>query len=168
MNRAIKTLAVVMLVITLAAAGAAVYGMLNLAPEVVGVVTTVTPAQQAQETFDSLRQAAAEGVFSGKVYGDVTGLEAEDCAFVTYTVRVKNAGFLPAEWIALEVQPVSYEGGQDVLVLDNGGANVLPAGAQGDIALTLMTTITQNQPPRAISLTCYSFGRKQTVAVDAQ
>ena len=168
MNRAIKALAIVMLAVTLAAAGAVLYGALNLAPKVVEAVWAVMPAEQAQETFDSLKQAAAEGVLSGKVYGDVTRLDAADCAFVTYTVRVKNAGFLPAEWIALELQPVAYEGGQDMLVLDNGGANVLPAGSQGDIAVTLLTTITGEQPPRAINLTCYVFGRKQTVAVNVK
>ncbi len=168
MNRAIKTLAVVMLAVTILAAGAVLYGYLNLAPKVVDVAAAVTPAQQAQETFDSLKQAAAEGVLSGKVYGDVTGLEAADCAFLTYTVRVKNAGFLPAEWIALELQPVSFEGGQDMLVLDNGGANVLSSGAQGDIAVTLLTTITGEQPQRVVNLTCYVFGRKQTVAVNVK
>lgn len=168
MSKFLKVLAIVMLVITIAGALAVLYGVNTLTPKVIQVTAQATPAASAQETFDAMMEQYAAGLLGGKAYGDVLGLSAEDCAFVTYTVRLQNKGFFPAEWIALQVQPTALGDKQDMLVLDNGGANVLPAGGQGDLAVTLLTTITEEQPPRLIEVSCYVFGRKQVVRVQAQ
>lgn len=168
MNRILKALAIIMLVLTVAGAGAVLYGIRTLSPKVVSVVPVVTPAVKAQEMFDAIMGECADGLFAGKVYGETDGLSAEECSFVTYSVRLKNEGFFPAEWIALNVSALAMDAGRDVLVLDNGGANVLPAGETGDLAVTLLTTIAEPQPPRTVEITCYVFGRKQTVRVQAQ
>ena len=95
-------------------------------------------------------------------------MKAEGCPFVTAPVRVKNRGFFPAEWISLDVQPAEAQDGGDLLVLNNAGANVLSAGSQGDLSVTLLTTLSQPLVPRTIEVTCYVFGRKQTVYATVQ
>ena len=87
------------------------------------------------------------------------GLNAQDCTFMTVTVRLANKGFFPAEWISLQIQP---EAG-DVLQLDNNQANVLPSGSRGDIAATILHTGDAAGTRRAFGVTCYVFGRRVTI-----
>ena len=56
----------------------------------------------------------------------------------------------------------------DILQLENGGANVLLSGTQGDLSVTLLTAHNPAQQERTISMECYVFGRKQTLRVQAQ
>ncbi len=168
MRKTLNILAIVILAATVIGAAAVLYGMNTLEPQVISATSAVTPVDQAQDAFDRALSNVAQGLFAGDVFADPLALDAGDCRFVTYTVRLKNRGFFPAEWIALKVQPASSEAGQDVLVLENAGANVLPAGAEGDMAVTVLTTILDPQPKRTLELTCYVFGRKQTVHIQVQ
>lgn len=167
MSKTLKILSITMLAVTVVGAAAVLYGINTLAPQVVQVSCTVTPAADAQDVFDETLEQIAQGLFAGKVYGDPLSLDARTSSFVTYTVRLRNRGFFPAEWISLAAQPLTAEGGQDILVLDNGGANVLPSGAQGDLSLTLLTTLEEPLASRTIEVSCYVFGRKQIVYAQA-
>lgn len=168
MNRILKIIAIVMLVVTLAAVGAVVYGVMNFVPKVVQVQSSVIPAAQAQEQFDAALSQMDNGTFTGRLFGDVSGVNAADCSFVAYSVRLKNDGFFPAEWITLCAVPISDQTGCDVLQLESGGANVLSPGTQGDLACTVLTSMTAPQQPRAIQIECYVFGRRQVFSVDVQ
>jgi len=167
MRRGLNILAIIVLVLTIAAAGAVLYGIKTLTPQVVGVTAHVMPAGQAKETFDAVVSQIDDGLFAGRVFGDTAQLDAERCSFVTYTVRLKNIGFFPAEWISLDVAPITGDAGGDVLQLENGGANVLYAGAQGDLSVTLLTTLNPPQQERTVEIACYVFGRKQTIRLQA-
>jgi len=164
MRKGLNILAIIVLAVTIAAAGAVLYGMKTLMPQVVSVTANVVPAGQAQDMLDTVRRQIDDGLFSGRVFGETDALNAQNLSFVTYTVRLKNNGFFPAEWISLDVTPL--EG--DVLQLENGGANVLYAGAQGDLSVTLLTTLNPPQQERTVEIVCYVFGRKQTVRVQAE
>ena len=77
---------------------------------------------------------------------------------MTYTVRLKNRGFFPAEWISMELLEPA-EG--DVLALPDDSRHALPAGSMGDMQLTvLQRTGAQNGAARVLRVTCYVFGRK--------
>lgn len=164
MRKGLNILAMIVLAATVAAAGAVLYGMKTLMPQVVSVTASSVVAAQAQDTLDAVRRQIDDGHFAGRVFGETDALDAQNLSFVTYTVRLKNNGFFPAEWISLDVTPLAG----DVLQLENGGANVLYAGAQGDIAVTLLTGLDPAQQPREIGIECYVFGRKQTASVSAQ
>ena len=168
MGKALKITAIAMLAVTVLAAAAVLYGMNTLAPQVVDASVACVPASSAQEAFDTAVSQAANGVFAGRVYGDALSIDPQSASFVTYTVRLRNRGFFPAEWIALNVEPVAIDAGQDVLAMESGGANVLASGAQGDLSATLLTTVANPQPPRTIEITCYVLGRKQTLHVQVQ
>lgn len=164
MYKAMRVLAIVVLIVTIAGAGAVLYGINTLAPVVEQTSVLVTPAAQAQEIYDAAVAQARDGTFTGRAFGGVAGLEAQDCTFLTYTVRLHNRGFFPAEWIALEVQPVDG----DLLQLDNFQANVLPSGSRGDVAATVLHLGDAQDTQRAFTVSCYVFGRKITLTGSAQ
>lgn len=155
-----KVLAIIVLLATVAGAGAVLYGINTLTPQVEQTALIRTPAEDAQEVFDSVMAQLEENSFTGRLYGEAAGLSAQDCAFETYTVRLVNRGFFPAEWVALTVQPVQTEEGADVLQLGDSGAYVLGAGARGDISATVLTTLPEGAAQRALQVTCYVFGQK--------
>lgn len=162
MSRVMKILAIVVLLVTVAGAGAVLYGLNTLTPQVEQVTVTQTPASETRDAFDSIVTRLAEGTFAGTVFADTDGLSAEECTFVTYTVRLNNRGFFPAEWITLDISMAQASDGEhgDVLQIGDSGAYVLAAGSRGDISATLLTTLPDAQTPRSLLITCYVFGQK--------
>ena len=164
MHKAMKGLAIAALIVTIIGAGALLYAINTLEPVVEQSSVAVIPASQAQDVFDTALSQVRSETFTGRVFGDASGLAAQDCSFLTYTVRLRNRGFFPAEWITLDVQPV--EG--DVLQLDNVQANVLASGVQGDIAATVLHAGDASATQRTFTVNCYVFGRKITLTGVAQ
>ena len=167
MNKAIKILAILVLLATIAGACAVLYGVNNLVPEVVQVTVTATPAADAADTFDAMIAQVSEGTFGGRILLGGEDIAAEDAVFLTYTVRLKNKGFFPAEWISLQAparEDVSA-GTHDILQTDQYGANVLAAGAEGDIAATVLTTIDAANTYTVLEGSCYVLGEKKTFAI---
>lgn len=159
MYKMMKVLAIVVLIVTIAGAGVVLYGINTLAPVIEQAQVTSTPANQAQDIFDSVMDQVNRATFTGRVFAQPGMLVSGDCTFLTYTVRLRNKGFFPAEWISLDIQPV--EG--DVLQLDNVQANVLPGAGRGDIAATILHVGDAAQTQRAFTIQCYVFGRKITL-----
>jgi len=153
-----KVLAIVVLLATIAGAGALLYAVNNLSPVVVQTGVVATPAWQAQDVFDAAAAQLADETFTGRVFGSTAGLDAQDCTFLTYTVRLENRGFFPAEWVSLDIHPSAN--GEDICQLDNYSANVLGSRTQGDIAATLLTRGDGADTQRTYTVTCYVLGRK--------
>lgn len=164
MYKAMKVLAIAVLIVTIAGAGAVLYGIRTLSPVVEQVSVLVTPAVQAQDIFDSVTGQIGSETFTGRVFDAQYNLAAENCTFLTYTVRLANKGFFPAEWISLDMQPAAG----DVAQLDNVRANVLAGGTQGDIAATLLHSGDAADTQRAFTINCYVLGRKITIEGIAQ
>ena len=162
MGRIMKVLAIAALLVTIAGAGALLYAVNNLSPVVVQTNAVLTPAQQAQDIFDVTAAQLANETFTGRVFGDTSGLDAADCTFVTYTVRLENKGFFPAEWVSLDIRPAQSESAQDVCQLDNYSANVLASRTQGDIAATVLVRGDAANAQRTYTVTCYVLGQKIT------
>lgn len=162
MSRVLKVLAIAALIVTIAGAGLVLYGINTLVPVVEMTSATVTPAAQAQDIFEQTVRQLREKTFTGSVFAEADGLSAESCSFITYTVRLANKGFFPAEWIALEIMPQADADGEsfDVLQLDNNGANVLGARSRGDLAATILRRGDAQQTQRAYRVTCYVLGRQ--------
>ena len=160
MSRVLKVLAIAALLVTIAGAGLVLYGINTLVPEVEMTSVTVTPAAQAQDVFDRTMRELRDQTFTGSVFAPADGLDAQACSFLTYTVRLSNKGFFPAEWIALEIRPDQSEDGSDVLQLDNNGANVLGARSRGDLAAIVLRKGDAQKTQRAYRVTCYVLGRQ--------
>lgn len=164
MYKAMKVLAIVALLVTIAGAGLVLYGINTLTPVIEQIHVAVTPAVQAQEIFDGVLSQVRDGTFAGRIYGDTAGLQAQGCTFVTYSVRLHNKGFFPAEWISLIIQPVQGAEAHDLLQLDNSGGNVLAARSQGDIAATVLTAGDAAVTQRDFEIACYVLGRQVRIA----
>lgn len=156
MYKTMKVLAIVVLIATILGAGAVLYGIKTLVPIVEQASTAATPAVQAQDVFEDIASQIANETFTGRVFADAQGLSADNCTFLTYTVRLANKGFFPAEWISLDIQP--KEG--DLLQMDNYKANVLASGSQGDISATILHRGDDVDMQRAFTINCYVFGKK--------
>lgn len=164
MYKAMKALAIVVLIVTIAGAGAVLYGMNTLEPVVEQASVLVTPASQSQDVFDSVMTQVNKATFTGRVFAQPGLQDSGACTFLTYTVRLKNRGFFPAEWVSLDIQPV--EG--DLLQLDNVSANVLASGSRGDINATVLHQGDASMTQRNYTINCYVFGRKMTLQGTAQ
>ena len=164
MYKLMKVLAIAMLIVTIAGAGAVLYGINTLVPVIEQTQVNATPAAQAQEIFDSAMAQVNNAAFTGRIFAQPGALESDECTFLTYTVRLRNKGFFPAEWVSLDIVPA--EG--DVLQLDNVQANVLASGSQGDIAATILHTGDAAQTQRSFVVNCYVFGRKITLEGSVQ
>lgn len=170
MNRVFSVLAIAALVLTVAGAGVVLYGINTMTPQVESVNVLCTPAVQAQETFDALLEEMALGTFSGRQFAAAEGLGAQDCTFITYSVRLRNKGFFPAEWISLQVSPQQSEDGaqSDILQMGDHGAYVLGAGSRGDLHATILHAGDASHTARQLTVTCYVFGQRVQFEVQAQ
>lgn len=164
MYKAMKVLAIIALLVTIAGAGLVLYGINTMTPEIEVVNVTITPAAQAQEIFDAVLSQVRDGTFTGRLYGETDGLQTQKCTFVTYGVRLNNKGFFPAEWVSLVIQPEQRETGYDVLQLDNSGGNVLSARSRGDIAATVLVAGDASNTQRNFDVTCYVLGQQTRIA----
>ena len=167
MNKAIRILAIAALLITIAGAGAVLYAVNHLVPSFVQVGVTVTPAVQVEDTFDEIMAQVEEGTFAGRLLTESVDVSAAEASFLTYTVRLKNKGFFPAEWISIQAAPREdvSAGTRDFLQTDQYGANVLAAGAEGDIAATVLTTIDPANTYTILEVSCHVLGEKKTLSV---
>lgn len=155
-----KILAILALLATIAGAGAVLYGLNTLAPQVVQAAAAVTQAQSAEDAFESVVSQLENGTFGGKIFGETSDLRVEDCAFVTYTVRLQNKGFFPTEWISMELVKPQED---DVLALPDDSRHALAAGGMGDMQMTVLQRVNadgQADTARNLRITCYVFGRK--------
>ena len=75
-----KTLAILALVATIAGAGAVLYGINTLAPQVVQTAANVTEAQSVADAFDDMVTRLENGTFGGRIFGGTDDLRAEDCS----------------------------------------------------------------------------------------
>lgn len=163
MSRALKILAIAALLATIAASGVVLYGINTLSPVVEQTSVLATEAAKAQDVFDSVMEQIRNDTFTGRMFAEDAHLSAEECTFLTYTMRLKNRGFFPAEWISFEIHPQQSADGSagDVLQLDNNGPNALYAGSTGDIAATILCKGDGGQRERAYTITCYVFGKQR-------
>lgn len=168
LNTAMKVLAIIVLLATVLGAGLVLYGMKTLTPQVEFVRAEVTEAAQVRETFDSTLTKVGNRTFTGHVFSDTQDLDIETCAFLTYTLRLRNRGFFPAEWIMLSVEPKIEEDNRDVLELPEDSARVLPAFSRGDLTATVLHTGNVQDTARTLRVVCYVLGREITFDVQAE
>lgn len=149
----------ILIAVTVIVLGVFGYGVYGLRVQPGEMTAVVTPASQAAEQFELLRTQLDEGAFTGRAFTQEALGNAEDYAFVTYTLRVKNVGFIPAEWITLLITP----GTGDVLEMAPSNAQALGAMSEGDLKAVVLKKGDGNDNARAAQVTYYAFGRPYAV-----
>ena len=74
-----KILAILALVATIAGAGAVLYGINTLAPQVVQTAANVTEAQSVVDTFDDMVTRLENGTFGGRIFGGTPDIFKYEC-----------------------------------------------------------------------------------------
>lgn len=148
-----KHLAIILVLALLAGVVAVGWVYLNarVTIEAVGVIATEAASQQS--LFDSLQSQQAEGALVGTAFTTEPLGEASDYQFYSYTVRLKNNCFLPADMVELTVTPMSG----DVLQMGDPTPKVLQARTTGDITATILTKVGMHAT-RELNVTWYMWG----------
>ena len=151
----------ILLIITVLALAVFGYGYYGLRVQTGEMSAVVTPAANALEQFEALRAQMDNESLTGRVYRKEALGNPEDYVFVTYTVRVKNVGLIPAEWIELVITP----GESDILEVDIADAQVLGAMREGDLKTVILQKGDGSDTARAAQVQYYAFGSPYAVNV---
>lgn len=152
----------ILVVVTAIALGLFGYGYYGLTVHTGELTAVVTPAVNAVEQFEALRADMDNDSLTGRVYRKEALGNPEEYVFVTYTLRVKNVGFIPAEWIELVITP----GNGDLLEVPTSGAQVLGAGREGDLKTVVLQKGDGSDSSRSAQVRYYAFGRAYAVGVN--
>ena len=118
----------------------------------------VRPVEAADlaDRYADWTEALEARAFTGFVYSSqATG---EKARFVTYTLRLRNGGLLPAE--AVELQLVSENG--DLAARQEPAVVRIPPGAEATLDLTLLTE-SRGSLRRDLVITYYLWGTLHTL-----
>lgn len=154
--KAAAIISVVLLILCLLGVGA-LYATSGMAVESVGVIAVEASTQP--DLFNQLRQQVESGSVLGTAYTSQTWLDdASSYQFYTYTIRLRNDCFVPAEMIEVQVTPM--EG--DVLQIGDYTVKQLTARTTGDLQVTILTAIGMH-PVRELNVTYYVWGMPFTL-----
>ena len=123
------------------------------------VSTVVDLADTRQSTFDAMAQALERGDLADVQFAELSG-DAQDYAFITYTVQLEGLNLFPAEWAVLSLTPA--EG--DVVIIQGTPQDVSSFG-QGQVTATLLTRRDQVQAQRHMWVEYYVLGRAHSAVV---
>ncbi|MBR3108079.1 MAG: hypothetical protein IKH30_13030 [Clostridia bacterium] len=153
-----KTAAIFLLVLALAAACCLGYALFNTNLHVVGKSLEVLPAAQRTAEFDALKTAVQRQSLLGTVFKTGEIGAAEDYSYYIYTLRLENKCFVPAEMVEMQISPID----SDVLFYCDTEEKIIPAGETRDVWCVLLTKGTPHAV-RDIYITYYLWGHPQEV-----
>jgi hypothetical protein len=120
---------------------------------VAGCDITGSPARLQADLFQQIRQYAALDAFQGTMFTEDAIGEAEDYAFITYTLQLSNQCLVPIDMI--EVQVVPEEG--DILQVGDYEVRSLQPKTSGSVSATILTK-KDNHTVRDVLITYYVWG----------
>ena len=153
-----KTVAIILTLLVLIAAGCLGYALFNTDLHVVGKSLEVLPAAQRTAEFDALKTAVQRQSLLGTVLKTGEIGAAEDYSYYIYTLRLENKDLVPAEMVELQIAPIE----NDVLFYCDKKETIIPAGETRDVWCVLLTQGTPHAV-RDIYITYYLWGHAQEV-----
>lgn len=153
-----KTAAILLIVLVLAAGSCLGYGLFNSSLQVIGKGLQVFSAEERAAEFETLRMAVAQQSLIGTMLRSGELGPAADYSYYMYTLRIKNPGLIDAQMVEMQISPLS----QDVLFYGDPEEIIIPAGQTRDIWCVLLT---RGEPHavRDIYITYYLWGHPQEV-----
>lgn len=153
-----KKTAIALMILLIAAAGVAGWGLTHTNLLVIGKGVQISRADQRLEEFNALKEAVKnQSLLGTRVKSGEIG-EAGEYSYFVYTLRLKNEGLVDAEMVEVQIAPLS----QDVLFYGETGEVVIKAGETRDVWCVLLTQ-GQPHPVRDIYVTYYLWGHPQEV-----
>ncbi len=151
--KALKAIAIIMVVLVVAAAGIIGYFYATATVRISAFKAEGAQAVNQAERFAAVKASVEKGGFIGTRFTDEVIGEADDYAFITYTVRLRNDCLAPIDTIELQITPV--EG--DVLQIGDLSVHSLAARSEGDLTATILTE-KGNHSIRELVVTFYMWG----------
>lgn len=148
-----KPAAIIALILFLAALGGVGYLYTTCQITVVDVGAQATAAADQPTLFDELKTQQERQEVIGTSYSKEELTAPEDYQFLTYSIRLSNTCFIPADNVEVQVTPMAG----DVLQIGDTAIRTLPARATGDISATILTHA-GSQPVRELMVTYYLWG----------
>ena len=148
-----KPAAIIALNLFIAALGGVGYLYTTCQITVVDVGAQATAAADQQALFTELKTQQERGEVIGTSFSKEELTAAEDYQFLTYSIRLSNTAFIPADNIEVQVTPMAG----DVLQIGDTAVRTLPARSVGDISATILTR-KGAQPVRELMVTYYLWG----------
>ncbi len=148
----LKILAILVLMVTVLAAGTVLYALETRVPEITIIQSRAIPAAEARDSFESLQGQLEAGTCTGHVFREESPV-LENSTFLNLTLRLHNRCLLPMEWIETAVVP--EEG--DILEERDERPKVLAAFAEGDLPLRILTE--NENMSRRIRIRYYLLGK---------
>ena len=153
-----KKLAILLILLTAAVGGAIGYGLFRTNLQVTDKGLQTTPASEKPGEFQALRDAALGQRLLGTVLKKEIGEDPAGYSLYTYTLRLKNNGFVDAEMVEMQISPASG----DVLFYGSSSEIVIPAGQSRDVSCVLLTE-KEPSPVREIYVTYYLWGHAKQI-----
>lgn len=151
-----RILASIILLLTVLVLGFFGYCYFGAQMQIVGIYPTLTPATNAATTYEEIKQQIEINAFSGTSYVAEPSLTTPaEYAFLTYTVRMRNPGLLPQDYIRIEVQNLPG----DLLQLAADRTPSLASHTTSDFSATILVPAGSTEAARSIRVTYYVLGR---------
>ncbi len=153
-----RFLAAMLLIVVLLAAGFIGYCYWGATMEIEAVAASVVPAVEAMGTYnDTVRQIRDE-TFLGTRYRLDDFIMPDGYTFLTLTVKLRNRGILPQDWIRIEVLPNAA----DIAQLYTERTPSLGGMSAGELSATVLMR-SGASTDRRIRVTYYVLGTQFSV-----
>ena len=141
-----KPLAIFLVILVLAALAGVGYLYFNASLTVTyGSVVATDPVTQP-DVFTQIRASLENDTFVGTRYGTADLGGPEDYIFYTWSVRLDNKTFLPADTIEIQVTPMTG----DVLSIGDPAGHTLSSGGSTELSATFLTARDKHSVREAI------------------
>jgi len=151
--RILKALMALMIVLVIAALGIVGYFFTTAKVSIAAYKADGIPATQQAALFEQIKTQVAQNEFQGTLFSNVALGNAEDYAFITYTLRLDNQCLVPIDMVEVQVEPDP----SDILQIGDTSVHSLEAKSQGDITATILTAV-DSHSVRELIVTYYVWG----------
>ena len=158
-----KPVAIVLTVLAIAALIGMGYLYVSANVTVTGTGCIATDAIDAEDSYNAILDAVAGETFVGTLFsgsgftgaaeGKAEERKAEDCQFFTYSLRIRNNSFIPAEAVEIQVTPMTG----DILQVGDNVRHDLPARSSDEFQVTMLTGKNTHNV-RELVVTWYMWG----------
>ena len=157
-NRKLKTVAVVLALITFLAALLCVYLLANAHLTVIAKSRAEYSAEEFQEgqAFASLQVYMEENAVPGIVFRNETLGDPDQYRFAVYTLRLRNNDLISAETVECRILPQE----DDILMYAADDETIIPGGQERDVRVVLLTREGSGNV-RDIRVSCYYWGHRE-------
>ena len=148
-----KPLAIILVILVLAALVGVGYLYFTSNLEVTFSEVIATDPLTQSDYFKSLKASLDSGTFVGTRFDASVPGDPDGYLFYTWTIRLENRSFLPADTVEIQITPMSG----DVLMIGDTAEHKVPAQSSSELSATVLTSRNMHSV-REATVTWYVWG----------